>query len=1023
MTQYKPGDRVCLRMSPDLKGVVIEAGVLHADIQYYVVMINSEERTVPEHDLLPVQQTESLHEGLSRGIIGPAADFQRLLTYNRLFRDRPLLNHVYAFNASRTRLYPHQFKPLIKFLESQSRRILIADEVGLGKTIEAGLILTEMEARETVSRVMIVCPANLTAKWRSEMSRRFGQDFQVLKATDLCALLDDYDQAVVEKGFKVIVSLESVRSEKVLGRLDEVRPGLDLVIIDEAHHLRNFGKKQRRAGVLLSDLAGATGAMALLTATPIQLGLDNLYSLLNILDPEEFRERDATLALFRANEPIVKAQALASRFPFDVDAVRDLIGEAKLGRPGLVSHPELPALYAELEQYGRIADEDRAAAVVSIQRRLAAINLLSHILTRTRKRDVFVKAPARHAYPWKISFTEKEAAFYRAVTDFVRAEARSRTTIPVIQQWMLNTPQRRVASSIPAMVRYYRSHLGADLGELSEDIAYLEDETDTSPPSLQVARARLQSIIASWREPDTDSKYEALKQVLEFNRKERKRLKVLVFAFFKDTLTYLRERLARDGYRVALISGDIPADERGPIIETFRLDDRCEILLSSRVGSEGLDFQFCSTLVNYDLPWNPMEVEQRIGRLDRLGQDAEVIDIHNLCVEGTIEERILIRLYERIGLFQRSIGEIEAILGDEWRALERDLMSLAMRPDEEEAWTERAYQVIARRMDDLEELERKTGEFVGTDSYFEHEVAKIQDQFRYITGKQLHDYVARFVELKAPQTRLRYDVATGIGELRPCPQLGSFIVSNGIYTALRRYADRPNSAIPITFDRERAFEEPQLEFLNVTHPLVQAITEYYRREDMRFGRTHAVRLRTDALPAGGYLYFIWRLHVRAARDFNSLEMVVVDEGLNVVATGQQSERLLGKMLEYGENHATELDNVDAAVATAAHNVALAAFLDQLARIRAEKELTNRNYVDRRVASLESYYDKQIGGLRRQLQEAMASGSKDNYVRMQQGKLNKQLAARDAALMGERAKYKISEDFHELASGILEIHRA
>ena len=137
-----------------------------------------------------------------------------------------------------------------------------------------------------------------------------------------------------------------------------------------------------------------------------------------------------------------------------------------------------------------------------------------------------------------------------------------------------------------------------------------------------------------------------------------------MFAFFKDTLRYLARRLQVDGIGGVTIDGDTPPVERSEIIDSFSRDDRLEVLLSSRVGGEGLDFQFCNTMFNYDLPWNPMEVEQRIGRLDRIGQDSQIIHIYNLWIQGTIEERILRRLYDRVGIFQRSIGGLEAILGE-----------------------------------------------------------------------------------------------------------------------------------------------------------------------------------------------------------------------------------------------------------------------------------------------------------------------------------------------------------------------
>lgn len=1016
MPKYSPGNPIRVASSPDRTGTVVSVELVHGGIQYYRVMIDRSIKTMPEADLVPFVEAKDILASLINGPLGYVEDLQRLLTFNRLFRDRPLLNHIYAFNASRTRFYPHQFKPLVKFLESPNYRILVADEVGLGKTIEAGLILTELEARQDVDRVLIVCPANLTQKWKLEMRSRFGQDFRIHKAKEFREFLDEFESASIPPEMRAIVSLESIRTSSVTERLEAVRPDLDLVIIDEAHHLRNFGRRQRRAGDILSELSLA---MVFLTATPVQLGQQDLYSLLNLLEPDEFRDKDATLALFRANEPLVRAQFFVSRSPARAAEAKEEVVRAAATVERVRTHPELQLLYEDIAEIERSAGQPRAAAVVAAQKRLAAINLLSHIFTRTRKRDVFSEAGRRKAYPWKVLFSERERQFYDAVTDFVRAEAVNRTDVPVIQQWILNTPQRRMASSIPAMIDYYKKYVGPGLGEDAEDTFYTDDDPQQNP-DLATARQHLQAVITKWPEAQIDSKYEVFKQILEFNRQERDKVKVLVFAFFKDTLYYLKRRLAADGYGVAMISGDDAPDDRGPIILDFKNNPKLEVLLSSRVGSEGLDFQFCSTLVNYDLPWNPMEIEQRIGRIDRLGQEAEVIDIHNLSVEGTIEERILTRLFQRIGVFERSVGDIEAILGDEWRQLERDLLSIARSQEDIDHRIDQAAVAFESRMRDLNDLEQNTAQFVGTDEYFEHEIKAIKDRYRYVTGKQLYDYVRCFLESECPKTRLRYDQERESGIVKPDGDLHSFITRRGQGAALRHFLTAPADGIALTFDRDRAFEDPRIEFINVTHPLVQAITEHYRDGQQSFTTAHHVGLRTDALPPGTYVYFIWRLMITAARSYNSLEMVVLDSAGNEAVAAGDAERIMGLILQEGMNPSQHDLEVQADAVRAAHDRAYGIFMSRVRGIRREKEFTNQGYIDRRVASLEAHYGKNIGALRQQLGQAERRDAADNYLRMIRGKLRKAEAEREAKLQAIRDSRQVAEEIDGLASGILEI---
>ena len=215
--KFKIGDEVQCISDPSRIGTVVEICEYHGNVQYYRVNFGTAGRPkMPELDLRPFIPTNEPFKNLENGNIDGYQEFQRLITYQRLLRDYPLRNNIYAFNASRTRFYPYQFKPLIKFLDSPKHRLLMADEVGLGKTIEAGLILTELRARQTVQRVLVVCPANLTAKWRLELKKRFGEDFQILTAKQFLDYLSEYEESPDSLTRNIIISLESIRRENVL---------------------------------------------------------------------------------------------------------------------------------------------------------------------------------------------------------------------------------------------------------------------------------------------------------------------------------------------------------------------------------------------------------------------------------------------------------------------------------------------------------------------------------------------------------------------------------------------------------------------------------------------------------------------------------------------------------------------------------------------------------------------------------------------------------------------------------------
>ena len=193
-------------------------------------------------------------------------------------------------------------------------------------------------------------------------------------------------------------------------------------------------------------------------------------------------------------------------------------------------------------------------------------------------------------------------------------------------------------------------------------------------------------LISSYPSTAADSKYDTLFEILSRLKANNggQPIKVMLFAFFKGTLYYLLQRLREGGFGVKLICGDVPMKDRPDIVSSFQHNPEVEILLSSRVGSEGLDFQFCHNMVNYDLPWNPMEMEQRIGRLDRIGQESETINIFNLWVEDSIEGRILQRLYDRVGIFESTIGDVEAILGEIMHELHADLFRKRLTKEQEE---------------------------------------------------------------------------------------------------------------------------------------------------------------------------------------------------------------------------------------------------------------------------------------------------------------------------------------------------
>lgn len=1021
-TKYLIGDEVQSVSNPSHIGAIVEIGPHHAGIQYYRVNFGGliGRPMVPEIDLRPYHPANTPIQNLLEGNFSGYTEFQRFMTYQRLLRDYPLRNNIYAFNASRIRFLPYQFKPLLKFLDSPRHCLLLADEVGLGKTIEAGLILTELRARQSIERILVVCPSNLRDKWHLELKQRFGEEFIILNSQTFLQFLDDYEDSPERTKLQGIISLETIRQDAILKRLDELSPSFDLVIIDEAHHMRN-PTKQRQAGVCLSHI---TGSMLLLTATPIHLGSENLFSLLNILDEEDFPDFVTVESRLKSNEPIVLTQICLGQIPPNINKAIELIEKAS-DSPWILENPLYKEVLDGLEELkANIKDKtDYKRSLIQSQRNIAELNLIGHIFTRTRKREVQENFVKRHAFSIKLKFTDIEQQFYDAVTKFVRAESQLRTGSPLIQQWMLNTPQRRVASSIPAMVEYYKAHLGLDLDDFPEDVELIEGD-DITPLLQEVdfrdVRERLRGIIASWPENGLDSKYEEFIRILREIEKQDSTCKVMVFAFFKNTLRYLARKLTEDGFPSVLITGDVDSEERTKIIEEFRINSDIRVLLSSRVGSEGLDFQFCDTLFNYDLPWNPMEVEQRIGRLDRIGQESLVIRIYNFWIEGTIEQRILQRLYERIHIFERSVGELEIILGDEIRNLERDLLSKSLTPAEEEERIERAAIVIEDRLADLEKLESESAKFVGTDQYFNEEIQMIRSRRRYITGEQLRRFFVDFIKNTCPRARLEYDNDTQLGCLYPDEQFRSFISQHWSSSDLIKFMGSLKGGTTITFDSQTAFNKPQVEFINILHPLTQSILEEYRQNNKLLQNAFHVSLKSNQLPPGCYFYFIFRLRIHAARGENTLEMVLLNENLNLAYSLDDAEIILAEMIEKGTEARGKRPEFSSPHIQKAYKCAQELFHTYVEKVRKKVERNNDLFIDRRLASLKSFYEKNISKQKELLEKGTREQKQERYLRMLRGtiaRLERELDAKIKQLENQRTT---GVEYDEISAGILEV---
>lgn len=447
--------------------------------------------------------------------------------------------------------FDYQLQAARTVLRRMRGRGILADEVGLGKTIEAGLVLSELRMRGLADRVLVIVPAGLVDQWRDELERKFGLPTAIARSGSAPAHETDFDRPVT------IASLAAARRDPLLGSLTDTN--WNLVIVDEAHRLRN---PRSASGKLARRLH--TRYLLMLTATPVENKLSDLYQLVSLVAPGLL----GTPAQFRA----------------------------KHGAASLESTP-------------RNVEQLRA--------------LTRDVMVRHRRSEVAVMLPPRLAETILVTPGGEEAGVYTDIVRRVRTAAaeagRTRLTLRGLT---------RLAGSSPAAAAPTLAKLGwNDLAERARAIG----------------------------EPDK------VRVLIELLRRHVSRgEKVLVFTGFRQTLDQLAAAVERAGLSTAVYHGSLTRTEKESAIAAFRTE--VPILLSTESAGEGRNLQFCHVMVNFDLPWNPMQIEQRLGRLHRIGQEHDVM-LTNLVCRGTIEQHVMHVLEAKINLFELVVGELDMILG------------------------------------------------------------------------------------------------------------------------------------------------------------------------------------------------------------------------------------------------------------------------------------------------------------------------------------------------------------------------
>jgi len=977
------GQEVYLKTDPTRVGVIVGQPRKTGAIVRFQVRFNDGTQSYPSQMLVALDN-EGLSDDpidiLSRGISKGVEHLRGALTHSRL--SGKLANLVYSMDTTNTEFYPYQFKPVLNFLDSPSKGLLIADEVGLGKTIEAGLVWTELKAREEARRLVIVCPAMLKPKWIKELKDRFGETARDCSAKELVTLINDYDTGLIQN-FTAVVSMQGLRPPRGWDEEDsEINTGatqlarlldknayernvFDLVVIDEAHYLRNSASQTAKLGRLIRPV---TDGLVLLSATPIQTKTDDLFELMSLVDESSFDNVESFKAILNANQPIVelRQRILSSSLTqsefleYLVMAQQHYILRQNQQIAGLIQKPPSEDELGRSEVRARLAFQ------------LDGINLLSRGFTRTRKREVTEWRVVREPRALTAVMTTME----RQVYDLVTAKVRRYALDNDVSEGLLQTiPQRQISSSIPAALRSWlkKGNLWNDSHAFDQEVYESGVHTDGGSDADQKSVGPLLAqLIAAAQElqlslPDLyeqDSKFNTVSRQILGYWATYPNAKIVLFSYYRETLRYLEERFQRLGVKTVKLVGGVSPDEKQSAIDWFKTTDGPQLLLSSEVASEGVDLQFSSLLINYDLPWNPMRVEQRIGRIDRIGQSAERILIWNLIYEDTIDERIYNRLASRLQASASAIGDMESVLGERIQDLTRDLLLHELTPEQEEQRIIQTQQAIANLERQNRELEDNAAFLVAHGDTILQKVKAAKELGRFIKGDDLLYYVRDFFQVEYPGCEIQIiDGETLSGTIRlttAAADAYATYLKNNPRQRRSRISAANQGPIKCRF-HNAAIEIPDTEVIDQNHSLVRFVAnEIQQGKAPRFPVITVDVSRTEIdLPTSDYAFIIRRWTFAGAKTKEVLVVRAVDTESGSALTEEEAEKLINITSVSGRNMVGGAGQLD-----------LPQSVDWLEHLRNELDregyeyhelaaIQNNDFINQQIVSFEEFINSKI----------------------------------------------------------------
>lgn len=795
-TSFSPGERIT---HPDFgAGVVLDApreGYLRA-------FFSGGERRVP---LESVRREITRKERILRAVEGtPERTRAVWLSYEA--HALPIMESASALTSARIDLLPHQVVLTHRIATASPRRFLIADEVGLGKTIETALILRELASRGELNRALMVVPAGLVNNWHRELNEVFNLEFEVFGSE---GDITDRKTNAFAKHDRLIASIDTLKRSARIKRLLEA-PRWDLVVFDEAHHLaayRTGGKVRKTENYKLAEaLKTHTRDLLLLSATPHQGNHFQFWMLIQLLNPTLFGSPEEMVKHRHRLNTVVFRRTKADSCQPDGEP---LFARRWVHTESFVMCDAERRFYEKLREYledcfdlaKRQGNQGRALGfLMAIFQKIAASSFAA--VRRTLKRRMLMLTLHEALIRDRDLDIEGREQLYEEARELIRVEwgfggdAVGRSEIDRVMADLKYRLAKKLddealeMASDPYGSEFASSHM--------EDAA--SAAVDIHLPEERLRIADLLAVFPEQRETKVQKLLDGLGTLWRQNPNE----KVVIFATYLGTVDLLASEIEAvyPGQGVVVLRGGdhgakVAAERR------FRLKDGPRVLVCTAAGREGINLQLARVLFNFDLPWNPMDVEQRIGRIHRYGQ-AHTAQVYNLVLSDTIEGRIFLLLDDKLTEIARTLGKV-----DDRGNVAEDLRSQILGQLSERLNYDRLYQ---EALSDPE-LKRTAVELEAALSNAREAREVVFDLFQDLDGFSLDDYKP-FSDLSSGMERLVQFLAEALTDrgwkLTKIDELTYDLISAD---GIRRKR--------FTLDRDRATTSEDVDLMGLDHPLVQ----------------------------------------------------------------------------------------------------------------------------------------------------------------------------------------------------------